>query len=487
MKLGRESAFQVNKLFQCLGLLLFFGFSVASSTYVMAIEKVESIRVWKAPEYTRVVFDLTGAIDHQVILLKNPSRLVLDLSNTKTPKSLSKLDFSGSPVSGIRHAKRSENDVRFVLDMKEAVKPKSFMLKPNKRYGNRLVVDIYPLSKQKKAEPVVSSRKDIVSQGKRDVLVYIDAGHGGEDPGAIGPGKLYEKNVVLSIARELKKEIDKIKGFQAELTRTGDYYISLRGRSKIARDKKADLFVSIHADAFHKKSARGASVWALSDRGATSEMGRFLAQKENASDLIGGVGSISLEDKSDTLRKVLVDMSMANTLKSSLDVASLVLVEMGKVAHLHKNHVEQAGFAVLKSADVPSILIETGFISNPTEAKNLGSLNYRKKMAKQLAKGVKRYFKDRPPIGTYLAWVKAGKPVLAEVKKTVKPKPSVPSIIATEKKKYSLTRYKVQHGDSLSRVARKFGVTVTELKKVNGLKSSVIHVGQKLKIPVKRS
>ena len=476
--------------FQCLFfVVLLFVFSLP----LFAAEKVKSIRVWKAPEYTRVVFDLTGSIDHQVFMLKGPDRLVLDLSNTVTPKSLSKLDFSGSPVSGIRHAKRSATDVRFVLDMREAVKPKSFLLKPNDRYGNRLVVDIYPLSKQKKKTESVQSAKTIVANGKRDVIVVIDAGHGGEDPGAIGPGKLYEKHVVLSIARELKKEIDKLKGFRAELTRTGDYYISLRGRTKLARKKKADLFVSIHADAFHKKSAKGASVWALSDRGATSEMGRWLAKRENDADLIGGVGNVSLDDKSDVLREVLLDLSMTSSLKSSLDVGSMVLGEMGKVAHLHKRHVEQAGFAVLKSPDIPSILIETGFISNPKEAKNLGSLNYRKKMAKQLARGVNRYFKDKPPVGTYLAWVKAGKPTLAKVapvtkqrlEKTAKTPAKPASKVASVSS--GVRKYKVKHGDSLSRVARKFSVSVNELKKLNGLKSSVIHVGQTLKVPAKHS
>jgi N-acetylmuramoyl-L-alanine amidase len=458
-----------------------------------AAEKVKSIRVWKAPEYTRIVFDLTGAVDHQVFMLKGPDRLVLDLSNTMTPKSLSKLDFSGSPVTGIRHAKRSASDVRFVLDLKESVKPKSFLLKPNEHYGDRLVVDVYPLSKQLQQQESVQDVKSLVANGKRDIIISIDAGHGGEDPGAIGPGRLMEKNVVLSIARELKREIDAIKGFQARLTREGDYYISLRGRTRLARKQKADLFVSIHADAFHKKSARGASVWALSERGATSEMGRWLAQKENDADLIGGVGNVSLDDKSDVLKEVLLDLSMTSSLKSSLDVGSMVLGEMGQVARLHKKHVEQAGFAVLKSPDIPSILVETGFISNPTEAKNLGSLSYRKKMAKRLAKGIQRYFEGKPPVGTYLAWVKAGRPSLAAAESASGPrleatpvKPKAPAASVSGQRD-TVTQYKVQHGDSLSRVARKFSVSVNELKQLNGLKSSIIHVGQTLKVPASRS
>ncbi|WP_344798829.1 N-acetylmuramoyl-L-alanine amidase [Litoribacillus peritrichatus] len=471
-------------------LMFFFGLC---SLELVAAEKVKSLRVWKAPEYTRVVLDLTGAVEHQVFMLKNPDRLVLDLSNTVSPKSLSSLDFSGSPVAGIRHAKRQSNDVRFVLDMKEPVKPKSFLLKPNDRYGDRLVVDIYPLSKVNRTKESVHAARTIVASGKRDILVMIDAGHGGEDPGAIGPGRLREKDVVLSIAKELQKQLNATKGFKAKLTRTGDYYISLRGRTRIARKEKADLFVSIHADAFHKKSARGASVWALSDRGATSEMGRWLAQKENDADLIGGVGNVSLDDKSDVLKEVLLDLSMTNSLKSSLDVASIVLGEMGKVAHLHKKHVEQAGFAVLKSPDIPSILVETGFISNPTEAKNLGSLNYRKKMAGQLTKGVKRFFEAKPPVGTYLAWVKAGRPTVERVQADSTPRKAEQVVSASttaarsKVNKNSLTKYKVKHGDSLSRLARKYNVSVNDLKKINGLKNSVIHVGQSLKVPVKSS
>ncbi len=470
--------------------LLAILFAVLLPLEVYAAEKVKSIRVWKAPEYTRVVLDLTGAVDHQVFMLKSPDRLVLDLTNTVSPKSLSSLDFSGSPVSGIRHAKRESSGVRFVLDMREAVKPKSFLLKPNDRYGDRLVVDIYPLSKSVKKSDKVHSAKSIVATGKRDIVVMIDAGHGGEDPGAIGPGRLREKDVVLSIARELKKQLDATKGFKAKLTRTGDYYISLRGRTRIARKQKADLFISIHADAFHKKSARGASVWALSDRGATSEMGRWLAQKENDADLIGGVGNVSLDDKSDVLKEVLLDLSMTNSLKSSLDVASIVLGEMGKVAHLHKKHVEQAGFAVLKSPDIPSILVETGFISNPTEAKNLGSLAFRKKMAKQLTRGVRRFFENKPPVGTYLAWVKAGRPSVASVpkQKTHKVEGVAKKVTKTHSPKSgSVAKYKVKHGDSLSRLAKKYSVSVNELKKINGLKNSVIHVGQLLKVPVNRS
>lgn len=253
-----------------------------------------------------------------------------------------------------------------------------------------------------KNNAVVKTVKQVTAKAstkKRNIIIAIDAGHGGEDPGALGPkiGKSRPlENVVLAISKELAKLVDSEPGYRAELVRTGDYYIPLRNRRNIAREKRADLFVSIHADAFKDKRAKGASVFALSRRGATSETARFLAQKENEADLIGGVGNVSLEDKDQVLAGVLVDLSMTATLSSSLDVGGRVLKSMDSVAKLHKPQVEQAGFAVLKSPDVPSILVETGFISNPDEAKKLSSSYYRKNMAKSIFKGIKSYFNQYP-------------------------------------------------------------------------------------------
>ena len=234
-------------------------------------------------------------------------------------------------------------------------------------------------------------------------MIAVDAGHGGEDPGALGPNRLREKEVTLSIAKELVALINAQPGFTGKLTRTGDYFIPLKKRRALARNMKADLFVSIHADAFTKASARGASVFALSQNGATSETARFLAQRENESDLIGGVGDISLDDKDQVLAGVLVDLSMTATLNSSLQVGHHVLNSMGRIAHLHKRHVEQAGFMVLKSPDVPSILVETGFISNPEEARKLATASYRKQMAQSVFNGIKQHFYQHPPAGTYVA------------------------------------------------------------------------------------
>jgi N-acetylmuramoyl-L-alanine amidase len=297
--------------------------------------------------------------------------------------------------------------------------------------------------------------------GKRDIVVVIDAGHGGEDPGAIGPGGVREKDVVLAIARKLKDKIDARKGYRAELTRTGDYYISLRGRTDKARKRNADLFVSIHADAFKDPRARGASVWVLSGRGASSEMGRWLAQRENSADLIGGVGSLSLGDKDDVLASVLLDMSMNASRKDSHQVASRIHGNMDRFARMHKKYVEQAGFVVLKSPDIPSILVETGFISNPEEARKLRTASYQNQMADAIYRGIVDHFWEKPPAATYIAWQKqSGKPGDGGER-----------------------LYKVVSGDTLSVIAQRNGVSLQQLRTANRLNGDSIRVGQVLRIP----
>jgi len=288
-------------------------------------------------------------------------------------------------------------------------------------------------------------------------VIAIDAGHGGEDPGAIGHGGIYEKRVVLAIAKKLESMLKKEKGFRPKLIRTGDYYVGLRERTKRARESNADLFISIHADAFSSPKAKGASVFALSQRGATSEAARWLADKENSSDLIGGVGGVSLDDKEDVLAGVLLDLSMTASLSVSLDLGQTVLNNMGGVSKLHKRRVEQAGFAVLKSPDIPSVLIETGFLSNPSEAKKLKTSRYQATMAKAIFKGIKQYFQQSPPPGTYLA-----------------------SLRSTGK---AIKEYVIAPGDTLSVIAQKHATSMANIKKINGLKSSTIRVGQVIKVP----
>ncbi len=436
---------------------------------------VGSVRLWPAPDHVRLVFDISGPIEHSVFSLENPPRLVIDLQNSSLATDLSKLDLANSPISKVRSGVRNGSDLRVVLDLPSSIKTRSFLLKPNGQYGNRLVVDLLTgaeeggRSTMQQAGPVQPAKpvKQISAgeTGRRDIVVVIDAGHGGEDPGALGPGRVREKDVVLSIARELQALLRKEEGFTSHLTRTGDYYIGLRQRTQLARKHNADLFVSIHADAFHRPEASGASVFAISQRGATSETARWLAERENSSDLIGGVGGVSLDDKDNVLAGVLLDLSMTASLNASLAIGDQVLQSMGGVAKLHKP-------LVLKSPDIPSLLVETGFISNPVEAARLKDKSYQRRMAQAIYKGIKAYFADTPPPGSYLAWKKYGGSSLMAVADT-----SGASAAS------SLTRYVISRGDTLSGIAQRNNVSLSRLREVNGLSGDHVRVGQVLHIP----
>lgn len=420
---------------------------------------VQGARLWHAPDNSRLVFDLSKKSEHKIFSLSSPHRLVIDIDDAKLAGKLKDLPTQTGPVKKVRWGPRGKTNLRIVLDLREAVTPKSFPLPPNKQYGHRLVVDLFPKNASAKAvkvEKPILNAKDALKT-KRDVLIAIDAGHGGEDPGAVGHGGIYEKRVVLAIAKKLEALLKKERGLKPYMIRTGDYYIGLRDRTKKARNANADLFISIHADAFRSPKARGSSVFALSQQGATSEAARWLADKENSADLIGGVGGVSLDDKEDVLAGVLLDLSMTASLGVSLDLGQKVLNSMGGVSRLHKNRVEQAGFAVLKSPDVPSLLIETGFLSNPGEAKKLSTKAYQNQMARSIFKGIKNYFQQSPPPGTYLASIK--------------------------NQSRSLKEYVIAPGDSLSGIAQKYQTTLVNLKKLNGLKSSSIRVGQVIKVP----
>ncbi|RLQ22304.1 AMIN domain-containing protein [Seongchinamella sediminis] len=410
---------------------------------------VHDVRLWRAPDHTRVVFDLTGPSQHNLFVLENPTRIVLDVDDTRLRTSLASLELDNTPIRQLRSAVREGDDLRIVMDMNASVDPRSFSLKANEKAGDRLVVDLYDKTTAS-TQPAV---KKTAQQGsKRDIIIAIDAGHGGEDPGALGPGKRREKDVVLAIARELHRLFDADPGFAPTLIRTGDYYISLKGRRDLARKRQADLFVSIHADAFQRREANGASVYALSTSGATSTAARYLAQRENAADLVGGV---RLSDKDDVLAGVLADLSMTSTLDASLQVGAQVLRNVDGVARLHKKNVEQAGFAVLKSPDIPSILVETGFISNPAEAQRLATSSYQKKMARAIHAGIRNHMLAHPPSGTLIAWNKAR----------------------------GGTEYTIASGDTLSAIAQRFNVSLATLKSTNGISGSKIMVGQKLTIP----
>ncbi len=414
---------------------------------------IEGVRLWRAPDHTRLVFDLSGPVDHQLFGLHKPDRIVIDVDKSKFSASLDDLDFTNTPIDKMRYGKRNGTGVRVVLDMLNETKPRSFVLKKHAGKPDRLVIDIYD-GKTKTVKTVEDVRPK--TSAKRDILVAIDAGHGGEDPGSIGPKRLYEKTIVLAVSKALKSAIDAEPGFKAKLIRSGDYYVQNARRRELARKMRADLFVSIHADGFKDPRAKGASVFALSRRGATSQMASILASKANESDLIGGAGSVSLKDKDDVLAGVLVDLSMTATLASSLDVGGRVLKNMGSFTKLHKKHVEQAAFIVLKSPDVPSILVETGFITNPKESKKLKTRSHQKKLANAVKKGIKDYFYDNPPEGSFVAWKKSGGGQI---------------------------RYTIARGDTLSAIAQRYKISVADIKSFNSLKSSSIRVGQVLTIP----
>ena len=392
----------------------------AMTCNVMASSKVKSIRLWRAPDNTRLVFDLSAPAQHTVFTLTAPDRLVIDISGVTLAEPL-KVVTANTPITALRSYQRTPTDLRVVIDLKKVVTPKSFSLPPNAQYGHRLVVDLYdnasppilPRVSNVSAVPSNMSQPQIrlpraqrERSDKRDIIVVIDPGHGGEDPGASGSRGQHEKDVVLLIARELQRQINSMKGYRAEMTRTGDYFIPLRVRTEIARNRGADLFASIHADAAPSAAAFGTSVFALSDSGATSETSRWLADRANRSDLIGGVGNVSLDDKDKMLASVLLDLSMTATLTSSLNVGQKVLSNIGLVTSLHKQRVEQAGFMVLKSPDIPSILIETGFISNTKEAAKLVSPRYHKALARAISTGIRQFFEQNPPPGSYIAWLR---------------------------------------------------------------------------------
>ncbi len=431
----------------CLWLALSVFLPVAPLSYGL---DVRDVRLWRAPDHTRIVFDLSAPATHKLIQLENPDRIVVDIADTTLAANLKAIQLAETPIKRIRHGVREGDDLRIVFDMTAPVKPRSFVLKANEQRGNRLVLDLYDVDDGGAARPSV--KKSVAGSARRDIVIVIDAGHGGEDPGASGPGGLREKDVVLGIAREVHALFKKEPGFRPELIRRGDYYVGLRKRRELAHKLQADLLVSIHADAFESPKAKGTSIYALSQSGASSTFAKFLAERENAADLVGGV---SLNDKDDLLAQVLYDMSMSHTLDASVGLGARVLGEMDQISRLHRQQVEQAAFAVLKSPDIPSILVETGFISNPDEARMLRTRNYQREMARAIHGGVASWFVENPPADTLLAW-----------------------------RKLAVTReYVITRGDTLSDIALRFDVTVASLRVRNALSSNTIHIGQKLIIP----
>jgi N-acetylmuramoyl-L-alanine amidase len=397
-------------------------FAAASLTLLMTpvgraraadLPSVLGVRVWPATDYTRVTLESNQSVQFSHLLIKNPDRLVVDLEGVEFNSVLgglpNKIADTDPYIKLIRAGRNRPGVVRLVIELKSEVRPQIFTLKPVGEYGHRLVLDLYPVevpdplmallqSEDKKDER--PAKPDAAPKGERPdvmrlVTVVLDPGHGGEDPGAVGRGGSYEKDVTLSIARRLKAKIDAEPAMRSMLTRDGDFFIPLHQRVQKARRVQADLFVSVHADAFVKPTARGSSVFALSENGASSSAARWLAQKENAADLIGGV---NFGVKDPHLARTLLDLSQTATINDSLKLGKDVLGELGRINTLHKGQVEQAGFAVLKAPDIPSILIETAFISNPEEEKRLTDDDYQDQMAEAILRGIKRYFAKHPPL-----------------------------------------------------------------------------------------
>lgn len=406
---------------------------------------IQNLHLDRKGDSLKLVFDLTSDAEHKLFHLPNPDRVVLDLKHTSLAKGVNLAVDKNPPISKLRYAYRNTTDMRVVFDVDHPLEARSFFRKSEQ--SHQLVIEL----NQRGSGPLVAPVKSIedVAPKLRDLVIAIDAGHGGKDPGAVGKRGTYEKDVVLQVARRLEKHLKKHKGYKPVLIRTGDTFLPLRDRIRKARAQQADLFISIHADASPNRKAKGSSVFVLSENGASSEAARLLAEHENAVDLIGGV---RLKDKDDDLAEVLLDLSQRYTIEASHTVATDMLTELRKVGQIHSPRVEQAGFVVLKSPDVPSVLVETAFISNPTEEKRLRTAQHQEKIAKSLVSGIKRYFRNHAPEGTVVSSLRREQHI-------------------------------IRSGETLSGIASRYDVELKELRRHNSLESDVLRVGQVLKIP----
>lgn len=433
---------------------------------------VEQIRVSQNNQLTRLVFDLDEAVSYKTFTLQNPARLVIDISGGNTNKKLKLPALDNTPVKNIRQGQLNPTTLRLVLDLDKEQQFDSRKLAPKGDYPHRLVIDLGAANKQlaasepekpaapAKSEPTKTDAEKVTQAPipvaaqtiksspvlpRRDIVIAIDPGHGGQDPGAIGPRGTREKDVVLQISKRLETLVNNEPGMRAFMTRDRDIFLTLRQRIQRAKQNGADMFISIHADAFTNRNARGSSVYVLSDRGASSEAAQILADRENAADLAGG---ISLEDKDDLLASVLLDLSQTASLEASLEVGNSVLSGLKRVGKVHKKQVESAAFVVLKSPDIPSVLVETAFISNPTEEANLSNANHQYKLAAAMMNGIRTYFQRNP------------------ITQQAKPQQHI-----------------VSSGDTLSGIAQRYQVRMAELKSSNNLHSSSLRVGEVLRIP----
>lgn len=420
-------------------------FLLVGTVTIASATEVDSVRVSARKDYTRATIDLSDTPDYQVFTLENPDRLVVDV---KRGRLRSSIDGDGRGlVKSVRTGQPQADRLRIVFDLAESVRPKSFLQNRRDRSHHRLIIDMVASSTP--VEPARSVAKESPVDG-REVVIAVDAGHGGNDPGAIGAKGTHEKGITLKVAQLLAERINAEPGMRAVLIRDSDVFIALPTRFQLAREHKADLFVSIHADAALNRNARGSSVYMLSTRGASNEAARYLAERENRADLVGGV---SLNDKDKMLAAVLLDLSQGATLEASALAAEHVLASLTRMGKAHKRYVERANFVVLRSPDVPSLLVETGFISNPDEEKKLNDAKHRTRLAEAVMLGIRDYFHAAPPPGT---WIAANVKTRAHV---------------------------VARGETLSEIASRHGVSVTKIRKVNSLSSDMVRVGAVLKIP----
>lgn len=379
----------------CAGGTLLLG--LGSTAAASSLFRIKRITLSGTQHQAQVVLHTSAPVKHTLFTLQNPDRVVIDIKNAHLATAAA-LPATPHIVQSVRYAVRNGQDLRVVLDLTTQAKTKSFLLPPSMSVGHRLVVELTSKANVKVAKPASVVATAVARP--RNMIIAIDAGHGGKDPGAIGKGGTQEKDVVLAIAKRLKARLDKEAGVRAVLTRSQDEFLSLRERLDRARQANADVFVSIHADAAPKGHARGSSVYILSHRGASSEAARWLAERENAAGLVGGV---TLGDKDDLLAEVLLDLSQTATRQASLRLGDMLLGELKDLGKLRSSRVEEAGFVVLKSPDIPSVLVETAFISNPGEEKRLKNATFQANMATSLAKGLRQYLQAHAPPGTVLA------------------------------------------------------------------------------------
>jgi N-acetylmuramoyl-L-alanine amidase len=412
---------------------------------------VEDIRIWAENGKTRVVLDLSRPAEHNIFTLRSPDRLVVDLKGGRLNPTFDALPGGVGSVKTIRTGVRANGQLRVVLDLNENVRSRSFTAGPNSQYGDRLVIDL-----QRTGNLRTVKRASEEYRPGRDIVIAVDPGHGGYDPGAVGRAKTREKDVALAVSRELASRINAEHGMKAVLIRNGDYFVGHRERMAIARQDGADLFVSIHADAVDDRRAYGATVYVLSLKGASDEESRLLAQRENASVQVGGV---SLDDKDEVLASVRLDLSQNAALSASLEVGSEVIHELSRIGKVHRRTVQQAGLIVLKSPDMPSILVETAYISNPSEEKLLNDRRHQAKLANAILAGIRNYFHTNPPPDTRIA-------------------------MTMNRSTGEQVRHKIARGDTLSQIAERYNVSPAAIRAANRLNSDAIRIGQTLSIPV---